>query len=724
LIVAVTLFVGSLLMFLLEPMIARMLLPLLGGAPMVWNTCVLFFQASLLGGYAYAHGVRRWLGPRAHVITYLAVLALACFSLPVAIRSEAPPGSTTPQAWLLLALTGSVGLPFVALAACAPSLQCWFSDGDDPGASDPYFLYAASNAGSLVALILYPGLIEPWLPLAAQRRAWAIGFVLFGLLAASSAFVTRRVRSKGSASARPAVQEGRIEWRERLMWIALAAAPASLMLAVTNYLSTDIAAVPLLWIVPLSIYLLTFVIAFGSQSSTWSRIASRRLPLAAAALTLFMAAGVGGPLWFVIPLHLVTVALASMACHGALAESRPAAFHLTEYYFWLAAGGALGGLFNTFIAPLVFNAVLEYPLALVAATALGAGGLVGRSRSDTSTNRWRSLFPLAVGAVTAAALFAVRESDPPASTLLPVLGIPAFMAFSQAGRPRRFALSLAAMLVAAFLVWSPYGHVLHRERTFFGVYRVTADIGRRTHSLYHGTTLHGVEALEGSDRGEPLTYYHRRGPFGQAFETLPAMSQARQVAVIGLGIGSLAAYATAQQQWTFYEIDPAVERIARTRRFFTHLDDCGSRCRVVLGDARLSLNREPEGRFGLLVLDAFSSDAIPVHLITREALSLYTARLTADGVLAFHVSNRHLSLVPVLANLAADAGLPAVQQFHQATPDEIRTGRSGSQWVVMTRAFETIRPLLEDDRWRRLPPHASGPLWTDDFSNIVSILKF
>jgi hypothetical protein len=556
-------------------------------------------------------------------------------------------------------------------------------------------------------------MVEPLLPMGAQREAWTVGFGAFGVAAVVSAAFAWRLRDAAAATLTAAAQAP-VSWPARLRWLLLAAVPSSLMLGVTNYLSTDIAAVPLLWVGPLALYLLSFVLAFGAGGARWTKIAARRLPLLAAGLAAFMAAQVIGPLWLVLPLHLLTFAVAGLACHGRLAAERPAASSLTEYYFWLALGGTLGGAFNTFAAPLLFNAVIEYPIALVLAVAIAA-------TTPSPTRVKQFLGPAAVGVMTATLLGLLLWTDAADSLMLPALGIPTLMAFRLKQQPVLFASAIAAMLTAAALVVNPYGRVLETDRTFFGLYRVTENETGTYRYLYHGTTLHGVQATGGPDRGEPLTYYTADGPFGQAFAALPVMRETHNVAVIGLGIGSLAAYARSHQRWTFYEIDPAVERIARTAAYFTHLEECGNRCRVVLGDARLSLTSASGKKHGVLVLDAFSSDAIPVHLITREALGIYLQHLSEDGVLAFHISNRHLNLGPVIAALAADAGLAGVEQWHEVSSDRATGERSGSRWAVLSRDERTLEPLLAHSRWTPLE-RPTTRVWTDDYSNILGAI--
>ena len=730
---ATTLFFSSLLMFALEPIVAKTVLPILGGTPMVWNTCVLFFQILLLGGYAYAHGVTTWLGSRRASAAYMVLLLLPFLTLPFALGPDtAPPASGNPIGWLLLVLAKSIGLPFFALAATAPILQRWFANTDHPSAKDPYFLYAASNLGSLLALVMYPLVVEPTLRLRIQNQLWAIGFGVFALAACLSVMAGWRrkareapstaLRAGGEAAPVSTAIEGitaGLTWERRATWIALAFIPSSLMLAVTTYFSTDIAPVPLFWIAPLALYLLTFVVAFSARSASSRSIADRFMPLLALPLVVLMIAGAVIPLWLAIPMHLAAFAMAALVCHGRIAADRPAPAHLTEFYFWIAFGGMLGGVFNTLAAPLLFSRIIEYPLVLVLALAArrGRGSEAGASWSLNDF-----VVPIGVGAISAAFIVWLHPGRESAQLFVAGLGLPALLAFTQSGIPVRFAACVATLLVAGSLAANAQAQALYVSRTFFGVYRVTTDQENRYHSLFHGTTQHGMQTVDPSHQGEPLTYYHREGPIGQAFAGLPSVAARREIAVVGLGVGTLASYRALGQQWTFYEIDPEVERIARTDSYFTYLRACGDGCRVVLGDARLSLARAPLNGYGLIVLDAFSSDAIPMHLMTTEALGLYLSRLAPGGALAFHITNRHLVLAPVLARLGLNHGLAVRFQQHRAN-QAITPGQFSSDWMVMARNEGDLGSLATDARWSVPAIPQATPLWTDDFSNIISVLS-
>ena len=730
---ATTLFLSSLLMFAIEPIVARTVLPILGGTPMVWNTCVLFFQILLLAGYAYAHGVARWLGRRRARVAYGVVLLLPFLTLPFSIGPDAqPPADGNPIGWLLLALAKSIGLPFFALAATAPILQRWFADTDHPSAADPYFLYTASNLGSLLSLVMYPVLVEPMLRLWTQNQLWTIGYAVFVIAAGLAVAAGRRRTAPENHATMEAlstadVATAPLTWQRRATWIVLAFIPSSLMLGVTTYFSTDVAPVPLFWIAPLALYLLTFVVAFGARSAqstqstrpaaSWS-IADRFMPLVILPLVVLMVADSRFPLGVAIALHLAAFAMAAVVCHRRLAADRPETIHLTEFFFWIAFGGMLGGVFNTLAAPLLFNGIIEYPLVLVLALAARRGD-PARSGSDWSMKNFA--IPAGIGALTAGLLVWLHHGHYGTTAFIAGLGLLALPVYAQSRRPLRFAASVGILLVAGW--FTADAQDLYVSRTFFGVYRVAnGGTNNAYHTLMHGTTLHGMQAVDPARQGESLTYYHREGPIGQAFEALPPSMTERPVAAVGLGVGSLAAYRKPGQPWTFYEIDPEVERIARTDKYFTYLRACGDDCRVLLGDARLSLARVPQHSYGLMILDAFSSDAIPVHLMTREAVALYLSRLVPGGVLAFHISNRHLNLAPVLAQIAASHGLAIRQQVHKVDPARTPAVLA-SWWIVMAQHDSDLGPLASDARWTipRIP--ASTPLWTDDFSNIFSVLN-
>jgi spermidine synthase len=715
------LFLNAFLLFWVQPLFARMVLPVLGGSPSVWTTCMLFFQAALLVGYAYGHAGLRWFGIRRQAAIHSVIVWIPLLLLPIEVTQVGAALATKePITWLLAIVATTVGLPFVVLASTAPLLQRWFSAASR-GASDPYWLYAASNAGSLVALLAFPMLFEPLLPAQAQASIWKISYgIVAALLTTCALIVVRRgpataplIRAQDeetSADVKPSA-------RTRTQWLALSFAPSTLMLGVTTYISTDVAAVPLLWVLPLSCYLLTFIVAFGWFSEAAYSFTRRMLPRVLLPLMFVVLISLPVPMWITIPLHIAAFTVLALLCHGELARNRPGIGHLTEFYLWLAAGGVLGGVFNTLIAPQIFTSVAEYPIAIAVACLL----CVSREQLvETVSNPRRLARPALAVAMAAALLVGGRLTTGPSVPIMALLGAPVIMCMSVAKDSARFALTIAGLLAALLLgnAVAPVegGHVWYADRTFFGVYRVRTDAANHLVSLAHGTTTHGAQ-VAGDKNPEPLTYYHRQSPIGQLFATLGP--SARSVGVIGLGAGTLAAYVQPGASWSFYEIDAAVERIARDARYFHYLERCGSQCSVILGDARLTLAQH-EGSHDVLVLDAFSSDAIPMHLLTTEALQTYESRLARDGILAFHISNRHIHLRPVVARLARDRRLMALVQF-DPTVDMTR-GYTASDWVLMARNPAALERFRRDSRWKPLEADAKRA-WSDDFSNIWTELR-
>jgi hypothetical protein len=727
-----TIFVGASLLFLVQPMFARMALPLLGGAPAVWNTAMVFYQATLLAGYAYAHVTVRWLGARRQAGLHLVLLLLPLLMLPIAVPAGwIPPGDASPIPWLLALLTVAVGLPFFAVSATSPVLQAWFAATGHRAARNPYVLYAVSNVGSMLALLAYPLVVERVFPLGIQSRLWAWGYGALVLLAAGCAVALRRAGRPGIGAPAITPESGAEPDRpirpltvgRRARWVALAAVPSSLMLSVTTYLSTDIAAIPLLWIVPLAIYLLTFAIVFGRRRLVPHRLWVELLPVVLLPLVLVLVARANGLLALVIPTHLVTFFVAAMVCHGELAQDRPDPRHLTEFYLWLAGGGVVGGAFTALLAPIVFTNVLEYPLVLALLPLLPArppAAWQGRSRQILDV-----ALPLGLGAVTVGLIVGLERAGFGPEAIGLTVGAVTILCLAFWRRPVRFALGLAALLLAGSAYRGEEGQLLYAERSFFGVSRVTREPTGRYHMLMHGTTLHGMQALAPERRREPLTYFHPSGPLGQFFAAVNGPAPRRAVAVVGLGAGSLACYGTPEQRWTFYEIDPTVFRIAGNTDYFTFMRDCPPRRFVILGDARLTLVRAPAGAYDLIILDAYSSDAPPMHLITLDAVRLYLTKLAPDGVLLFNISNRHLVLEPVLGAIARAAGLVARTRDDAAVADaDRRAGRVESQWVVMARRPEDLGALRDDPLWK--PPAAPPDLgpWTDDFASLFAAFRW
>lgn len=749
---SLALFLGAGLLFLVQPMVGKMLLPTFGGVPAVWNTCMLFFQTALLAGYAYAHVAPARLGLRRHAAIHLGLVllgipALLLLRLPLLAPGRwAPPAGANPIPWLLLLLTVCVGYPFLVLSATAPLVQRWFAATAHRAARDPYFLYAASNAGSLLALLSYPFLLEPWMTLTHQSFLWAGSYLAFaGIMTACARMVqTQTDLSPDAAVPTEAREEIRpVSWLRRLRWVGLAFVPSSLMIGVTSYLSTNITPVPLLWVVPLSLYLVSFIIVFTTPPLVPRRLAAVGL-LAAMGLQVYALVFPPDENRVLIALHLTAFFAAAVYCHRELAHDRPAPRQLTEFYLLLSAGGMLGGVFNALVAPQIFSYVFEYPLVILMVGLLDAP-LAGRPRP-----RWVDLLvPPILGFVAASLLVWLHrqhwlsaerghgwlDSYPYAVAFTAMLGMSYLLARRVSARPLRLTLGIGAVLVylavRAANDW-PTATCIHVDRNFFGVRRVIVDDEGRFVSLYHGTITHGMQPL-GAD-GLPqrhavaTTYYHRNGPIGDLFREFSGPRAKRRIAITGLGTGSLAAYGQPGQEIVFYEIDPAVVRLAQDPRYFTYLADCRADvCRVVLGDARLRMADAPDHSYGLIILDAFSGDAVPVHLLTREALQMYLQKLEPTGVLAVHVSNRYLDLHPVMQALADDAGLVCRCRWQQninIPAAERAEGKFGSDWVVLARQESDLGQVARNEHWRRLERWPGVGVWTDDFSNLLRIFRW
>jgi len=717
-----TIFVSATLLFLVQPMFARQVLPMLGGSPAVWNTAMVFYQATLLLGYAYAHFSTQKLGVRKQSLWHLGLLVLPVFVLPLAIPAGwTPPTQGNPVLWMLGLMAVAVGLPFFVVSASSPLLQRWLAGTDLPAARDPYFLYAASNAGSLLALFAYPIVVEPYLSLKQQTTLWSGGYFVFAALTAFCIFQLRRA-APAKETEETATPRVAIAGKRRARWILLAFAPSSLMLSVTTYLSTDLAAVPLLWVIPLGLYLLSFILVFAARPPI--RPATVRIALACSlvVLSVMVAVRVSQPLIFLVPLHLMTFFLVALMCHGQLAEDRPAARDLTEFYLWMSLGGVLGGAFNALLAPVLFRGITEYPIALILVAALFVWPRIGDQTTRQKRLDW--ILPAALALLTWGLVVALqtRLHLPGMQELAIVFGLPTIICLGFARRPLRFALGLAAILGAGAFYFNEQGQTLYAARSFFGVHRIMLDNKSEFHQIVHGGTLHGRQFSDPNKRGIPLTYYGKSGPIGDVFSALSTPAFPKHVGLIGLGAGTLAAYGKKGQDWTFYEIDPLVEKIARDPRYFTYLQDSAAKPRVVIGDARLSIKNAPPHYYDILIVDAYSSDAIPIHLSTREALQLYLEKLAPNGVMAFHISNRHLDLEPMLGNLARELRLVARTRNDNKKQNRPE-GVTASEWVVMARRKENLGALAKDARWK-ITKTNNARLWTDDYSSILSVFQW
>jgi hypothetical protein len=725
-----TIVVGSFLLFLTQPMIARMALPRIGGAPAVWNSAMLVYQLLLLGGYAYAHFLAR-VRPRHQVGIHIVLLGLAAITLPIGLRDWMPPSDASTALWVPWFLIASIGPLFFIVSAQAPLMQRWYALETSRG--DPYPLYAASNLGSFAGLISYPLLVEPLMTLQEQSYLWTGIYALLVLLVIGCAVTVpgHAVEKLPEETAPPPT------WPQILKWVALAAIPSGLMLSTTTHLTTDIVALPLLWVLPLGLYLLSFVVAFASGRKVADFITLVAPIIILIAGGLAFSRGARDP-YFSGTLGLLLLFATAVALHTAMFRSRPAVGHLTKFYLAMSVGGMLGGLFCAIVAPLVFDWAYEHPLLI-----LFAALLVPQIVLLPWPKRMETLLTFLLP-VTALLLSYFVEGY--AAYYLGnsgwVIGIViiSLLALACVGRPVAFAMSLGALMLSHG-GWSTLQQSAGdtRTRSYFGIYEVNTYYLREgipyQTRLTHGTTLHGVQNLLPGMETEPTSYYARGSGVGNVLTNAPQLYGASaRIAVVGLGSGTLSCYNQPGQSLRIFEIDPAIEEIARTR--FSFLSRCAPNAEIILGDARLRMAEQPENSIDVLAVDAFSSDAIPMHLLTREALAIYGKAVQPNGVVLFHTSNRYLDLEPVVARLAAEGGWTAAKFHYQPTRAETNQGATPSTWIALSRnpgmigrivALTGESPARFEDpdinRWTSIADIEGFAGWSDDYASIIPILK-
>jgi len=786
-----TVFLSASLLFSIQPMIAKTLLPVFGGGSSVWTTCMLFYQTLLLLGYLYAHILMTKFSRRAQMMIHGSLLVLALVIGVLVDTPQAPAhASTFPVPWLILQLLMVSGLPFFAISSAGPLIQGWFSRTDHHRAHDPYFLYAASNAGSLIGLLAYPLIFEPNIGLINQRKFWLIGFGVFLFLAIYAASKTKKptvetakqAKRRRKEEARAAmvspnpetqIDEDRIARpitaKRRLYWIYLAFIPSTMLLGVTTYITTDVVSLPLLWVLPLVLYLVTMIIAFGAHAERAVKDFTRPMVLLViGAMILLMAneLNASGSMLMVVLIELLLLTAIGIVCHGRLAMDRPAATHLTEFYLLMSVGGALGGLFNGIVAPLFFVTNLEYPIALVLAVSIlpWSNDLVGMAAGKALRIKLTRrvgiplvsvMYVLVIGffgndiTQWITGLFSSDPGQTPVNMTLVALmtSVPALMVYLAWKDGLACAITLFLPMAAIQYNEITDQGTIYRARTFYGTHEVaeqiipdpTTGVGVEIHIIKHGTTMHGIQYMNPELELEPLGYYHFDGPCGIIMRTIKSMRpEGARIGIMGLGSGAISAHGRAQDEIVFFEIDPEVERIARDPELFTYLEKAPAKIEVRLGDARKLIEESEaagEEKFDQLHSDAFSSDSIPVHLLTKEAIELYFDRLTDDGMVVLHISNRYLDLMPLAYELAKAStptaanplGIPPLvsDQFDKDIPVAERMYHFPSRWVVLTRSVETGQRLIdagmeiyiveEEDRMK---------LWTDDFSNIISLINW
>lgn len=731
-----TTFLSALLLFSIQPLFAKMVLPLLGGTPSVWAVALLFFQGALLAGYGYAHLLMRHLPAAKTGLVHLGVCLAAFLFLPIALPAgwtEPPPGDA--YLWQLGLFAAAIGLPFVAVSANAPLLQAWFARTGHQESKDPYFLYAASNLGSLLALLSFPFLLEPVFGLKMLSTLWTAGFVALVAALALCAWLVRQGDGSGRGLASTAVR-GRAAgapdapgWQERLEWVGLALVPSALLTAFTTHIATDVASAPLIWVMPLALYLLSFVIVFRERALVPPRLLLI-FQLAAVILALLQLAQTRHETWpLTASLGVAAFFTSALVAHRTLYDARPAASYLTEFYVYMSLGGVLGGLFAALIAPHLFSEVFEYPLLLAATIACRPGALKLDIRNrEEMLKLW--LIVATGGLVLYWVPWIARTLDlgfrgwgeTPVIVLAFAAAILAFWSYPV----RQLAV---AMLMFLAVVLLPSGvHRGQAQRSYFGVYRVTLSDDGKFNVLQHGTTLHGAQRIR-DERGRPVTsptpvtYYHPHSPMAAAIRVtgmiLANKGSNGRYGVIGLGAGSLACHSASGETWRFFEIDPVVVGIAKSTHF-TYLANCQPKADIVLGDARLTFAKEKDESFDLLIVDAFSSDAVPMHLLTKEALELYGSKLKPQGIGVLHISNRYLDLESVLgATFPATRGLKALV-IEDQTGDQ-GYAVTGSTVVVFGKDDAAVDIFRAAPGARNLPTTTLKP-WTDDASDVLAPL--
>lgn len=719
---AVTTALSAMLLFSVQPLVAKALLPHFGGAPAVWVVCLVFFQTWLLAGYVLTDRLARCATPSRHVWIQVGILLVAAIGLPLAVPM--PSELTAPAApliSLLLVLMRTVGGPFLALSMMAPAVQRWFSSSEVPSAPHAarvYRLYAFSNAGSLLALLAYPLAVEPNFSLTQQRWGWTI---LYFVLVVCVFGCTYFVRTP-ALTAELTIDGGEtVTAKQRAVWLGLSYLPSTLLASVTTYLTVEILPFPLLWTLPLALYLVTYIVAFSLASTAFVRRTCDRLAAAGLILSLgTVCTRVEMHFGLQLTLHLVTLTITALACHFHLAAARPAPRNLTNYYVWISVGGMLGGVFNAIVAPQCFDFIAEYPLSLIAATTL-AGTLIPWRPKSLGMGLMTGLAAGGILALIAAGATSGVKS-PEWGWLCVFLGVLPLAWWSP---PMATPVSLTVLALCCLSSLNQRERLVLQTRSFFGVHRVMAGTTGKTYSLQHGNTTHGLQFRDDDLRIRriPLTYYFPTGPIGQIFVGRREAAPYR-VGVVGLGIGTLAAYGRPGDQFDFFEIDPVVRDLARDARYFTQLRDSAADCRVTLGDARQTLLAQPDGAYDLLVLDAFTGDSVPAHLLTEEAFRLYARKLQPNGLLALHISSRYLNLAPVVVAGAQSLGWEARVQFDSPiTDDEFRRGKRASLWAACYPASERWPQVALDPRWDG-PVSVPPRLWTDERSSLWPILQW
>lgn len=729
-----TILTGSFLLFLVQPMVARMALPKLGGAPAVWNSAMLVYQALLLAGYAYAHRLTK-LAPRMQAVVHIALLLLAALWLPISLTAMKIPADGSPVFWVPWLLVASIGPLFFAVAAQAPLMQRWFSLAGNSG--EPYALYAASNIGSFAGLIAYPLLVEPLIPIKAQSWLWS---GLYALLIALVLFCALRLSHKNNNAADTTSVVGEtappITSKQRLYWIALSAVPSGLMLSTTSHLTTDLMAMPLIWVIPLGLYLLSFSIAFATYrrpASIFTRATPSVVLLAAATAFAFF----GNAVIFSLITTMLLLFSVAVTLHAEMYRTRPDASRLTEFYLMMSIGGVVGGLFCAIAAPLLFDWTWEHPLLILGAALLlpqiRLFAMIGDEDSNSNGHHIATIL-LGVMALGGGILGGYMDPEGNGWAKMAISAVVMSVGVFAIGNRLAYALAVAGLMAANGGIFSLQQSMDNvRWRSYFGTYTVKTDPTGGYRWLTHGTTLHGMQSL--MDPRRPISYYGGSSGVGLAFDKAQTLyGPDAAIGVVGLGSGTLACYAKPGQKWHFFEIDPLMVEIARGKKIFSYLDRCTPDAAIHIGDARLTLTQQPAQSLDLLAIDAFSSDAIPLHLLTKEAFATYRRVLKPNGILIVHISNRHIDLKPVLAAEAQAGGWSLALRTDSPPQNILDQGMRASKWVAMSMDSAKLAALTgplaakksefyDPALWLKMPPAGKTRQWSDDYASVLPHLS-
>lgn len=722
-----TIFLSAYLLFVVQPMIGKAMLPALGGTPMVWNTTMLFFQILLLGGYLYAHILSKIPTTKVQFAVHtLVLLGASLITLPMPTAITPPDDMGNPLWWQITMMMGAIGLPFMFLSATAPLLQKWFSHTAHPDASNPYFLYASSNVGSVLALLLYPLLVEQLFPLADQSRLWQIGFfILLALITSSAITAFKSISDKKSLDSQPNDNETatHIGTRTILTWMFLAFVPSSLMIGYTSYITTDIGSLPLFWVIPLTLYILSFVIAFAKKpilslkASRITYVIFTSLIVALMSCTFFLKLELGVALgvWFFIT---------AIMCHQELGSRKPDTSHLTLFYLVMSCGGALGGIFNAILAPLLFTKAHEF--SIVVALSLLCWNFGSPFRFKDDPKKAKSIILTAFGALLAGIALYIQQFVVNSNLVLalPVIGLIAVAVLISLMDKRPYFIGLAVifMIATPLIPWSLNSNLVDISRNYYGTL-VTVDTNK-LRLLSHGKTLHGAQPLDAKDKTIPLTYYNEETAIGETFRLAQHSNAALNIAGLGLGTGSISCLTRQEDRLTFFEINPDIIRIATNPEIFSYLHDCHRETKIIEGDARLKIKNQPDKAYDLILVDVFSSDNVPMHLITEESTRLYLSKLKDNGILVLHLSSRYFRLQPEVGAISNAIGIPSLsKESHAGKVTGTDYSYDGTLVSVMTTNPDYIKQLKENGWIENTGKFTLRP-WTDSYANPLRSLKF